>query len=102
MILEAALTTFLYLFKADSYSFEEEYRIVYEHTNDSSLAIYEQQNKENYLPFLYVYLTYVETRYSEIMLGPKISESEYGYILPYILNNTANDVDIVKSNIEFR
>ena len=36
------------------------------------------------------------------MLGPKISESEYGYILPYILNNTANDVDIVKSNIEFR
>lgn len=96
------LQPILYLFKADSYSFEEEYRIVYEHTNDSSLAIYEQQNKENYLPFLYVYLTYVETRYSEIMLGPKISESEYGYILPYILNNTANDVDIVKSNIEFR
>lgn len=96
------LQPILYLFKADSYSFEEEYRIVYEHTNASGLTICEQENKENYLPFLYVYLSKIVTRYSEIMLGPKISESEYGYILPYILNKLPNDVDIVKSNIEFR
>lgn len=85
-----------YLFKADTYSYEEEYRL---------LKLVDVTNKkiklsevENSVPFLYIELE-KNLKYKEIILGPKVNNPDF--IAPYI-TYIDGSIMIEKSSIKYR
>ena len=88
-----------FLFKKSDYSYENEYRIVFDTENTKEEKVVAEDNTNSALPFLYVYLTEKPLKYSKLILGPKAIDIDY--IAPYI-NYCDKDIEIEKSSISYR
>lgn len=88
-----------FLFKKSDYSYENEYRIVFDTENTKEEKVVAEDNTNSALPFLYVYLTEKPLKYSKLILGPKAIDIDY--IAPYI-NYCDKDIEIERSSISYR
>ena len=88
-----------FLFKKSDYSYENEYRIVFDTENTKEEKVVAEDNTNSALPFLYVYLTEKPLKYSKLILGPKAIDIDY--IAPYI-NYCDKKIKIERSSISYR
>ena len=94
-----SLSNIGFLFKKSDYSYENEYRIVVDVEKMLQEEIAVEDNPNSKFPFLYVYLTEEQLKYSKVILGPKAIDIDY--VAPYI-HYCDKKIKIERSSISYR